>query len=130
MTNREIYEGALSLLAEDQYEDCSDYESRAPFLLSVFFGECREADGFYRAAHGACGGEEGGFPADLDENFPLHPRFAGAGALYLAALLVEAEAAELSDRLFARYAEELNRILRLGTPGECVSIRDVYAFED
>ena len=129
MTNREIYDAALALLAEEQYEDCADYESRAPYLLAAFVNECREVNGFYHAAHGKEAEEqEGCVMMDLDGEFPLHTRFASAAASYLAALLVEAESETLSDRLFARYADEITRIRCEGCSGSSTSIRDVYGF--
>ena len=128
MTNREIYDAALSLLAEEQREDCADYEARAPYLLGAFLGECYEAGAFYRSAHGQDASVYEATPCpDLDEEFALPCRFATAAAYYLAALLVEREDEALSDRLFARYAEDVTRILRDGCPGVSVSIRDVYA---
>lgn len=129
MTNRDIYDTALALLAEEQYEDCGDYEARAPYLLSCFVAECREVDGFYRAARGGENGAEMAAVMDLDDVFPLHERFMGAGALYLAAMLVETENESFSDRLFARYAEEIKRITSEGCSGVSVSVRDVYGFD-
>lgn len=128
MTNREIYDAALALLAEEQYEDCLDYEARAPYLLGAFLNECNEAGAFYRSAHGQSEGEdEMTLCPDLDGEFPLPTRFASAAAFYVAALLVEREDESFSDRLFARYADDVTRILRDGCPGVSVSIRDVYA---
>ena len=129
MTNRDIYDAALALLAEEQYEECGDYEARAPYLLACFVGECRQTNGFYRAARGGGGEPEPAASMDLDDAFPLHERFMGAGALYLAALLVETENESFSDRLFARYAEEIKHITGEGCSGVSVSIRDVYGFD-
>ncbi len=154
MTNRDIYEAALSLLAEEQAEDCEDYEARAPHILAGMINECSELHESYRISHGgeaiACA-----IVIDLDEDFPLHARFCSAAAMYLAAQLVEIEDAELSDRLFARYAEEVRRIGEnigvggsIGSGGNtgtgedtddgewntgswtCEPIRDVYGFYD
>ena len=130
MTNRNIYDAALSLLAEEQYEDCADYEARAPYLLGAFLNECNEAGAFYRSAHGQetrGGDRDPEICPDLDSEFSLPARFAGAAAFYLAALLVEREDEAFSDRLFARYADDVTRILHDGCPGVSVSIRDVYA---
>ena len=128
MTNRDIYDAALALLAEEQREDCADYEERAPYLLGAFLNECNEAGSFYRAAHGL--EEEADkmtLCPDLDQEFLLPDRFGAAASFYLAALQVEREDESFSDRLFARYADEITRILRDGCPGVSVSIRDVYA---
>ena len=130
MTNRDIYDAALSLLAEEQCEDCGDYEARAPHILACFVNECRQCDGYYRSARGMSEGEMAvGAPVDLDDSFALHERFAAAGAFYLAALLVEMENGSFSDRLFSKYAEEIKRITGEGCSGVSVSIRDVYGFD-
>jgi hypothetical protein len=130
MTNREIYDAALALLAEEQYEDCGDYEARAPYLLAAFVNECREVSGFYRAAHGERGSmEEGLVMLDLDGEFPLHNRLSSAAAFYLAALLVEGEDEALSDRLFAHYAESVSHISEQGCSGVSAGIRDVYGLD-
>lgn len=128
MTNREIYDAALALLAEEQREECSDYEARTPYLIGAFLNECNEAGAFYRSAHGQGGeGEAALLCPDLDSEFALPDRFASAAAFYVAALLVEREDESFSDRLFARYADAVTRILRDGCPGVSMSIRDVYA---
>ncbi len=129
MTNREIYDAALALLSEQEYEDCGDFEARAPYLLAAFVNECREVSGFYRAARTENTREaEGSVMLDLDGEFPLHSRFTSAAAFYLAALLIEADNEPFSDRLFARYADEITRIGRDGCSGVLTSIRDVYGF--
>lgn len=131
MTNREIYDAALALLSEQEYEDCGDFEARAPYLLAAFVNECREVCGFYRAAHGtAARDDECVVMLELDGEFPLQARLASAAAFYLAALLIEGEDEALSDRLFAHYAESLSRLTQEGCSGELVGIRDVYGFDD
>ena len=127
MTNREIYDTALALLGEVDEELCRDYEQRTPYLLGAFIGECSELGGFYRAARGEADGEVSLGSVELDAEFPLPERFSVAAAAYVAALLVEAENEALSDRLFARYADELSRISQASLSGQRVSIRDAYA---
>lgn len=130
MTNREIYDAALAMLAEEQYEDCPDYEARAPYLLAAFVNECREVNGFYHATHGGeADRAEEGTALDLDGEFPLHSRLSHAAAFYLAALLVEGEDEGLSDRLFARYADSITRITQEGCSGVSMPVRDVYGFD-
>jgi hypothetical protein len=124
MTNREIYDAALSHLSEAQYEDVGDYEARAPYLLAAFVNECREVGGFHRAPM-----DEGAVMLDLDGEFPLSTRLASAAAFYLAALLVESEDEALSDRLFAHYAESVTGLTQQSCSGELVGIRDVYGFD-
>ena len=97
MTNRDVYDAALALLAEEQDELCEDYAQRAPYILATFFNECREVNAFYRyARHGTvCDGADGELNTELDAEFPLAERFFSAGAFYLAAMLVELENEEL-----------------------------------
>ena len=131
MTNREIYDAALALLSEEDYEDLGDYEARAPYLLAAFVNECREVGGFCRTAHGnGTDTDEGALMLDLDGEFPLHARLASAAAFYVAALLIEGEDEALSDRLFAHYAEGVSRLTQEGCSGDLVGIRDVYGFDD
>lgn len=129
MTNREIYEAALSHLAQVREDACEDYEERAPYLLAAFVNECRGMDAFYSAAHGRTARQDRTvILLDLDENFPLDDRFCHAAAFYVAALLVEVEDEELSDRLFARYADAVSRIANEETPAGIGQVRDVYRF--
>ena len=130
MTNREIYDAALALLAEEQDELNEDYASRAPFILSMFFCECREANAFYRTARGQMtrDGDALGVMPDLDDEFPLSERFFTAGVFYMAAMLVEIENDALCDRLFAHYAHAISTITGRGAPARPESIRDVYGF--
>ena len=124
MTNREIYEAALALIAEDQ-DLCEDYEARAGHLIGMFVGECRDTDGYYRLSRGVGGVSEAAEALDLDDVFPLSDRFYSAGAYFVAAMLVEVENPELCDHLFAHYAREISSIVQ-GVGGMSESIRDVY----
>lgn len=126
MTNREIYEAALALLAEEM-EVCDDYEARAGELIGAFICECRDTDGFYRLSRGVGGATAAAEAVDLDDVFPLSDRFYSAGAYYVAAMLVETENPELSDHLFTHYARDLSAIVQ-SVGGESVSIRDVYGY--
>ena len=128
MINREIYDAALALLAEEQDELSADYEERAPYILSAFMCECRELDGAYRRTHGGVQTPDDEEPVDLDDEFPLSHRFFTAGVYYLAALLVENENDGLCDRYFARYAAVLKSITDAAALGTSSSIRDVYGF--
>lgn len=123
MTNREIYDAALAILAEQQDELSVDYEERAPHILATFFCECREALGGHGTAQPS---ENEPLLPDLDDAFPFSDRFFAAGAYYVAATLVETENDELCDRLFSRYANAMSQI-SCGT-GELTSIKDVYGF--
>ena len=130
MINREIYDAALSILAEEQEELCDDYQQRAPYILATFFCECREVNAFYRTAHRQALPDEddpSSLPG-LDEEFPLSERFFTAGVFYMAAMLVEMENDQLCDRLFSRYADAISRITREGSVAQSTTVRDVYGF--
>ena len=128
MINREIYDAALALLAEEQDELSYDYEARAPHILNAFFCECGEIDGAYRRTNAYVVRADGTTLPDLDDEFPLSPCFFTAGVYYLAAVLVENENEGLCDRYFARYAALLKGIKEQTSMGEAYGIRDVYGF--
>ncbi len=126
MTNRELYENALRLLAQSANEDNEDYEERAPFLIASFCNEAQEVDSFLRMASGLSSAVE--FTKiwlDLDESFPLLEQLAPAACLYLAAMLVLDEDMSLSDRLYELYSEALSHI-RSGISCTLESIADRY----
>lgn len=111
MKNRDIYGLALAILAEngDPIEN-GDYEERAGYLLSAF---CTEVSAVNRAMCESLGEacpEEIPIYLSLDESFLLKERFSGAAGMYLAAMLVLEEDAELSDKLFARYCDIVTSI--------------------
>lgn len=126
MTNREIYEAALAYLAEEQDELSEDYENRAGQLIGAFICECRDTDGFYRLSRGVSGATVAVEAVDLDDVFPLSDRFYSAGAYYVAAMLVETEHPELSDRMYSHYARAITAITQ-GVGGVLESVKDVYA---
>lgn len=121
MINREIYDAALAMLAEEQDELNVDYEERAPHIFATFFCECRQAMGHLGTAQ-----ENTGLMPDLDDVFPFSDRFFAAGVYYVAATLVETENEELCDRLFSHYANAMSRV-SCGL-SEVVETRDVYGF--
>ena len=113
MTNKEIYQGALSLLAESFDEDrLSDYAERAPYIIANFISENAALDGSYRAFRGekatavSCR-----VYAALDDAFPLSARFASAAEYYLASMLIDEEDTDRADGFFDRYCAALAAIL-------------------
>ena len=124
VTNREIYEAALALIAEEQ-DLCEDYEARAGYLIGTFICECRDTDGYYRLSRGVGAVSNAAEAVDLDDIFPLSDRFYSAGAYFVAAMLVEVENPELCDHLFSHYAREISSIAQ-GMCGVSESIRNVY----
>ncbi len=126
MTNRELFENALRLLAQPVEGDNEDYEERAPFLLASFCNEAQEVDSFLRMASGiASVGEFAKVWLPLDDGFPLLEALAPAACLYLAAMLVLDEDMSLSDRLYELYTEALSNI-RSGISCALESIADRY----
>ena len=127
MTNRELFENALRLLAQPTAEgENEDYEERAPFLLASFCNETQEVDSFLRMASGISSAVE--FTRiwlPLDEEFPLLESLAPAACLYLAAMLVLDEDRSLSDRLYDLYSEAVSAI-RSGICCTLESIVDRY----
>ena len=127
MTNQELFEGALHLLAlpTDAGEN-DDYEERAPFLLASFCHEALELDSFLRMASGITSAVKfTGMWLSLDDTFPLLEALAPAACLYLAAMLVLDEDTSLSDRLYEIYTETLSNI-RAGISCTLESITDCY----
>ena len=112
MKNKEIYEGALRLLAQSSDgADNSDYEERAPYLIASFCHEVFELDCIARkllALPLSAALESVTLP--LNEDFPLLERFASAAMKYLAAMLVIDEDSELSDKLYDMYCDCVSRI--------------------
>ena len=107
MKNRDIYISALHLLGEnaDADENC-DYEERAPYLIAAFCSEAATTDAAYREYKNL--GEAPSVDIvsiPLDTDFPFTDRFVHAATLYLAAMLIIDENAELSDKLFDKYCD-------------------------
>lgn len=127
MTNREIYESSLRVLAQSVTTgENEDYEERAPYLIAAFCTEAEEMDGYLRQALGMeTSPSFGKVWQDLDEEFPLLERLAPAACLYLAAMLILDEDGELSDKLYDRYCDAMSS-LRNGIPATLESIVDRY----
>ena len=127
MTNRELFDNALRLLAQTTTQGRNyDYEERAPFLLASFCNEASEVDSFLRLASGiSAAAEFTRIWLPLDEEFPLLETLAPAACLYLAAMLVLDEDSTLSDRLYELYTEALSHI-RSGIAYTLESITDRY----
>ena len=127
MTNRELYENALRLLAQPTEEgENEDYEERAPFLLAAFCNEAQEVDSFLRLASGISSAVEfARIWLPLDEEFPLLESLAPAACLYLAAMLILDEDSTLSDRLYDLYTETVSNI-RSGISCTLETIVDRY----
>ncbi len=129
VTNKDIYDSALRLLAESSVEgDNDDYEERAPYLIAAF---CTEAEAIDKALRRMLYKPEGAcFNAvfvPLSDEFPLLERFSAAAAFYLAAMLVIDYDRELSDTLYDKYSDSMSRICSC-VPALTESISDRYYF--
>ena len=113
MLNKEIYKGALGLLAELCDEQrTEDYRERAPYILANFI--CQEEA--HNAGYRRFLGEETaplkiGVFVSLDAEFPLSDRFIPAAEYYLASLLIDGEDNDRADVLFDRYCKAITDIL-------------------
>ena len=127
MKNRDVFSLAMALLSEsgDRYA-ISDYEERAGYLIPSFCLEVRGLNDRLAAVGGGAGCGELPPYVSLDEVFPVSEAFVPAAAFYLAGMLVLAEDGELSDTLFARYANAVSEISD-ALPARLEPIRSRYA---
>ena len=127
MTNRELYDAALRLIAESTNEgDAADYEERAPYLLAAFCTEMATLDKHLRASRGdGCDVSIDAVLLPLEESFPLSSRFTAAASLYLAAMLILDTDEERSDALYGQYSDAVSRIAD-GIPAISRPIVDKY----
>ena len=126
MTNKDIYMGAMALMAEPLAESAEDYAERAPYIMANFISENTALDGQYRLFLGA-EKAEGNSPvyASFDEEFPLSSRFASAAQYYLASMLIADEDTERADLFFDRFCTAMADILS-EIPAMCEKIVGAY----
>ena len=127
MKNRDIYNGAMRVLAEqtDILEN-DDYQERAPYLIAAFYDENRDIDKAYRCANSLPKAPEvNAVCVELGEDFPCAPRFSSACCIYVAAMLVLDENSELSDKLYDKYSDMMATISS-GIPSFVENISDRY----
>ncbi len=112
MKNKDIYDGALRILAERTEEGVNeDYEERAPYIIAAFCCEAAELDEKYRKANSlpeAVKSNE--VYVELTSEFSCCSRFSTAACIYLAAMLVMDSDTELSDRLYDKYSDIMSAI--------------------
>lgn len=128
VTCYDIYTAALALLAEPAADRARDFEERAPYLMAAFCCEAGGIDAVLREKEGS--ETQPTFSAvciELDEVFPLSPRFAPIAAAYVAAMLVLDENEQLSDKLYERYCDAMSELCT-SIPADCHTITDVYGF--
>ena len=128
VTCHDIYTAALALLTKSAADRTCDFDDRAPYLMAAFCCEVGDIDAVLRETEGA--EPQPTFSAvciELDENFPLLPRFAPIAAAYIAAMLVLDENEQLSDKLYERYCDAMSELCT-SLPATCHTITDVYGF--
>ena len=120
MKNRDIYDIALSLIAEPgDALRIEDYAARAPYILGDFLYENKTFDDRYREFMELDVRQtEIAIPVELDSEFPLSERFVSAAAHYLAAMLVCDSNSELSDKLLKLQQASFDKIEIEITPEE------------
>ena len=126
MTNKEIYKGALALIAEPTEYGAADYAERAPYIIANFISEHAALDNHYRRTHGEKE-QTVDCPvyASLDDDFPLSARFVPAAEQYLASMLIADEDMERSDACFDRFCKAMTVILS-EIPAVVEQITSVY----
>ncbi len=127
MTNKDIYDAALLLIAEPTDDERNeDYLNRAPYILGNFFYENGELDSNYRKFTGL---QERGFVGavfvPLEDEFPFADRFIPPCEYYLASMLVVDEDTELSDKFFDLFSSSMSGIM-LEIPAIQEKIADMY----
>ncbi|MBE6597024.1 MAG: hypothetical protein E7641_05065 [Ruminococcaceae bacterium] len=129
MKNKDIYDGALRILAERTDEGANeDYEERAPYIIAAFCCEASELDERYRRANSLPEGERGNeVYVELTANFSCCSRFSTAACIYLAAMLVMDTDPELSDRLYDKYSDIMSAISS-EIPAVIEKITDRYGY--
>ena len=123
----EIYDSALQLIGESPSSPtASDYEARAGYILANLTTILAPLDAQYLAANGTNGTPPVARSyVELTKFFPLTTSFAPASTFYLASMLVMGENEELSQRLYALYAEEIARF-KTAIPRKCEGTVDRY----
>ena len=128
MKNRDIYNGAMRVLAEQtEVLVNDDYQERAPYLIAAFCDENRDIDKAYRRANSLGEAPEvNAVCVELTEDFPCAPRFSSACCIYLASMLILDENSELSDKLYDKYSDMMATI-SAGIPSFVEKISNRYA---
>ena len=126
MTCNEIYLAALRKLGDTaQEERCEDYAERAPYILANVIADLSALNGQYCAVQGEKATPFAGVRIELEDEFPLCDRFAGAVSDHLAAMLTVDEDGELSDTFFDRFCTAVATVTA-EIPAERQKILDVY----
>ena len=131
---RDIYTNALVHIGEASNGSfAADYEDRAPYLIASFCSLAKSIDKKIRKAQNLA--EQSKFSPvflSLDSNFPLCEDLSSVAALYVAAMLVIDEDADLSDALYDKYCDGIASfaaIYDMGLSASCESIGEKYFFD-
>lgn len=126
MTCKEIYLAALRKFGDVAEEGRSeDYAERAPYILANVIADLSTLNGQYCAMQGRTATPFAGVRIELEDEFPLCDRFAGAVSDHLAAMLTVDEDGELSDTFFDKFCTAVAAITA-EIPAERQKILDVY----
>ena len=138
---REIYTNALVHIGEvGKTSFTSDYEDRAPYILASFCSLAKNTDKKIRKAQGLQN-QVNFSPVflSLDSTFPLCDDLCPVASLYIAAMLVIDEDAELSDTLYDKYCDGIASIAAEYDTAQddttdyrasCESIEEKYFFDN
>ena len=132
VTNRDIYNNALVCIGERvNGENTADYEERAPYLIASFCSLAKSTDKSIRKAEGL-DAQPKFSPVfiSLDDQFPLCDRLMPSAAVYVAAMLVIDEDADLSDSLYDKYCDSMATLaMSGGLESSCETIAEKYFFD-
>ena len=127
MLNKELYHAVLQLIGEtNDMAYTADYQERFPYILALFCGEAEDLDDKYRMANK--------MPrslyrmravADMEEDFPLSDPFTSVAVYFCAAMLINDENSEFSDKLFEKYSSRMSNIYT-SLPCEMGKIKNIY----
>ena len=137
VTNREIYTGALALIAENANSvNTEDYEDRAPYLIASFCSSNASLDKKIRKMDNLPDASRfSPVYLSLEFDFPLCDRLTSAASLYTASMLTIDEDATLSDSLYDKYCDAISSLETCYSSGEhttisdCRSITERYFFD-
>lgn len=143
ITNRDIYNNALSLIGETLESNyLEDYEERAPYIIASVASQTKAIDKRIRLAEGLeSAASFSPVFLSLDLDFPLCEQLTFPAALYLASLLVIDEDPDLSVNLYDKYCDTVSSLQTAytgtdtsssnnsGGAAVCESIAERYFFD-
>ena len=130
VTNREIYNNALSIIGQSiESTDIADYDERAPYLLASFCCIAKKLDQCIRKSEGLEKQERfSSVYLALENDFPLCEDLSATASLYIAAMLLADENEELSDKIYERYCDSISTLMATSSCSS-ESIVEKYFFD-